>query len=329
MDDAVIPERLANFDCRNNRLAHMALLSDGFEAAVECAVWKYGAHRIGLFLGTSTSGILSSEQAYRHRDPTDRRPARLVRFRGDAQHVVAGRFRRALAGAGGAGLRRVLRLLDHGEGVRQRRPDDPGGRLRCRRRRRRRLPVPDDAVRLPFAGTGLARGPARPSTSTVTACRWGKPPASPCWSGPEAGRPPGRSQPARRRREQRRLPHVHASSRRARRPACHGRRADGRAGLRADGHRTTSTCTAPRRPMAMHPRTGPSRSCSAPPRRAVRPRAIRGIRWVPPGSSKPSSSCLSLQSGFMPGSPQTRTLDPALAEPLPARERERRAWTGS
>jgi 3-oxoacyl-[acyl-carrier-protein] synthase I len=68
VDDAVIPERLANFDCRNNRLAHMALLSDGFTAAVECAVQKYGAHRIGLFLGTSTSGILSSEQAYRQWD---------------------------------------------------------------------------------------------------------------------------------------------------------------------------------------------------------------------------------------------------------------------
>jgi 3-oxoacyl-[acyl-carrier-protein] synthase-1 len=69
VDDAVIPELLANFDCRNNRLAHMALLSDGFVPAVECAIRKYGAHRIGLFLGTSTSGILSSEQAYRHRDP--------------------------------------------------------------------------------------------------------------------------------------------------------------------------------------------------------------------------------------------------------------------
>jgi 3-oxoacyl-[acyl-carrier-protein] synthase-1 len=69
VDDAVIPERLANFDCRNNRLAHMALLSDGFVPVVERAVGKYGAHRIGLFLGTSTSGILSSEQAYRHRDP--------------------------------------------------------------------------------------------------------------------------------------------------------------------------------------------------------------------------------------------------------------------
>jgi 3-oxoacyl-[acyl-carrier-protein] synthase I len=69
VNDAVIPERLANFDCRNNRLAHMALIGDGFTAAVECAVGKYGAHRIGLFLGTSTSGILSSEQAYRQRDP--------------------------------------------------------------------------------------------------------------------------------------------------------------------------------------------------------------------------------------------------------------------
>ena len=59
---------LAAFDCRNNRLAQLALRQDGFELAVEAARVKYGANRIGLFLGTSTSGILQTELAYRRRD---------------------------------------------------------------------------------------------------------------------------------------------------------------------------------------------------------------------------------------------------------------------
>jgi 3-oxoacyl-[acyl-carrier-protein] synthase-1 len=59
---------LQRFDCRNNRLARMALAQDQFEAAVEAAKARYGRGRIGVFLGTSTSGILQVEQAYRHRD---------------------------------------------------------------------------------------------------------------------------------------------------------------------------------------------------------------------------------------------------------------------
>src|SRR4030088_1842274 len=55
------PKALAAFDCRNNRLAEMALPRDGFEDAVADAVARYGARRIGLFLGTSTSGILQTE----------------------------------------------------------------------------------------------------------------------------------------------------------------------------------------------------------------------------------------------------------------------------
>jgi len=66
--DFALPEALAAFDCRNNRLAEMALGQDGFEDAVGAAVTKYGARRIGLFLGTSTSGILQAELAYRARD---------------------------------------------------------------------------------------------------------------------------------------------------------------------------------------------------------------------------------------------------------------------
>ena len=69
LDDAPVRADLAQFDCRNNRLAQICLEADGFAAAVAAARERYGAARIGVFLGTSTSGILSTEQAYRHRDP--------------------------------------------------------------------------------------------------------------------------------------------------------------------------------------------------------------------------------------------------------------------
>ncbi|MDO6387573.1 beta-ketoacyl-ACP synthase [Uliginosibacterium sp. 31-12] len=69
LDDAPVRPDLAAFDCRNNRLAQRALECDGFTDAVRDAIGRYGKTRIGVFLGTSTSGILSSEIAFRHRDP--------------------------------------------------------------------------------------------------------------------------------------------------------------------------------------------------------------------------------------------------------------------
>ncbi|MBU0621094.1 MAG: beta-ketoacyl-[acyl-carrier-protein] synthase family protein [Gammaproteobacteria bacterium] len=60
---------LSAYDCRNNRLAQLCLEQDGFLAATEAARQKYGAARIGVFMGTSTSGILQTELAYRHLDP--------------------------------------------------------------------------------------------------------------------------------------------------------------------------------------------------------------------------------------------------------------------
>lgn len=59
----------AVYDCRNNRLAQLGLDQDGFTDAVSAAARRYGPERIGVFLGTSTSGILSTELAYRQRDP--------------------------------------------------------------------------------------------------------------------------------------------------------------------------------------------------------------------------------------------------------------------
>ncbi|MHB1591571.1 MAG: beta-ketoacyl-[acyl-carrier-protein] synthase family protein, partial [Sulfuricella sp.] len=69
VDAVQLPAHLADFDCRNNRLALLGLMQDGFAEAVRVAIAKYGAQRIGVFLGTSTSGILQTELAYRRRDP--------------------------------------------------------------------------------------------------------------------------------------------------------------------------------------------------------------------------------------------------------------------
>jgi 3-oxoacyl-[acyl-carrier-protein] synthase-1 len=67
LDGVTLPATLKNFDCRNNRLALLALQQDGFESAVRQAAQQYGAGRIGIFLGTSTSGMLQTELAYRER----------------------------------------------------------------------------------------------------------------------------------------------------------------------------------------------------------------------------------------------------------------------
>lgn len=56
---------LADYACRNNRLAQLALRQDDFISAVERAKNAYGAHRVGVILGTSTSGILETELAFR------------------------------------------------------------------------------------------------------------------------------------------------------------------------------------------------------------------------------------------------------------------------
>ena len=67
-DDVRLAPALADFDCRNNRIAELGLRADGFGDAARRAAARHGAARVGVFLGTSTSGILQTEIAYRQRD---------------------------------------------------------------------------------------------------------------------------------------------------------------------------------------------------------------------------------------------------------------------
>ena len=75
VDDVAIEPRLRDYDCRNNRLARMALASDHFEEKVRSLAARHGPARIGVFIGTSTSGMLQTEIAYRHRDAAGALPS--------------------------------------------------------------------------------------------------------------------------------------------------------------------------------------------------------------------------------------------------------------
>jgi 3-oxoacyl-[acyl-carrier-protein] synthase-1 len=67
VDDVKLDDALARFDCRNNRLAELGLVQDRFDVAMHDAIARHGADRVGVFIGTSTSGILQTELAYRER----------------------------------------------------------------------------------------------------------------------------------------------------------------------------------------------------------------------------------------------------------------------
>src|SRR5271170_8354587 len=63
VDAQRLPSSMQSFDCRNNRLAELALQQDGFLEAVQSFAARRGRRRIGVFLGTSTAGILQTELA--------------------------------------------------------------------------------------------------------------------------------------------------------------------------------------------------------------------------------------------------------------------------
>jgi 3-oxoacyl-[acyl-carrier-protein] synthase-1 len=69
LDDVSLPAGMDEFDCRNNRLAWLGLQADGLADAVRAASQRWGAHRVAVLLGTSTSGLLQTELAYRRRGP--------------------------------------------------------------------------------------------------------------------------------------------------------------------------------------------------------------------------------------------------------------------
>jgi len=85
--NAALPADLADFDCRNNRLAWLGVQQDGFADAVLAARERWGAHRVAVLLGTSTAGLLETELGYRRRGPAGELPED-VRYR-DRQNTYS------------------------------------------------------------------------------------------------------------------------------------------------------------------------------------------------------------------------------------------------
>ncbi len=103
LEEAALAGELSEFDCRNNRLAWLGLSQDGFAQALAAAAGRYGTQRVGIFLGTSTSGILESEIAYRQRDPVTGALPAAFRYAGAHNTFSVAAFaRRALRLAGPA-----------------------------------------------------------------------------------------------------------------------------------------------------------------------------------------------------------------------------------
>jgi len=67
LESVSIAAGLEDYDCRNNRLIQLGLEQDGMIEAVAQLKRTYNASRIGIFFGTSTSGIETTEQFYRRR----------------------------------------------------------------------------------------------------------------------------------------------------------------------------------------------------------------------------------------------------------------------
>ncbi len=68
VEAVVLPPALAPFDCRNHRLAWLALQQDGLLDGITALRTRYGAERVAIVIGTSTSSIGASEEAYTRLD---------------------------------------------------------------------------------------------------------------------------------------------------------------------------------------------------------------------------------------------------------------------
>ena len=83
IEDSSLPRDAAAWECRNNRLAWIALQQDGVLEAVARMRARHGAERVAIVLGTSTSSIGATEEAYARLDGVDgdasRFPADLAR----------------------------------------------------------------------------------------------------------------------------------------------------------------------------------------------------------------------------------------------------------
>ncbi len=77
-----VPDKWWRYECRNNRLALVVI--NEIQSEISAAIHRYGADRIGVIMGTSTSGIAEGEAALAERIATGQWPER---FRYEQQEI--------------------------------------------------------------------------------------------------------------------------------------------------------------------------------------------------------------------------------------------------
>lgn len=70
LENTTLPSHLSHLHSRNNQLAWLGLQQDGLPAAIEMLAGRVGADRIGVVMGTSTSSIGRTEEAYAGLNPS-------------------------------------------------------------------------------------------------------------------------------------------------------------------------------------------------------------------------------------------------------------------
>lgn len=74
VESVTLPEGLHGLQSRNNQLAWLSLQQDGMLTAVRELANRIGSHRIAVIMGTSTSSIGRTEEAYTQLDAAGRMP---------------------------------------------------------------------------------------------------------------------------------------------------------------------------------------------------------------------------------------------------------------
>ncbi len=90
LEESPLPNSLAEWECRNNRLAWLALQQDEWLAKLEALQSRYSAHRIAIVMGTSTSAIGETEGAYARLDAAGAFPADQYRSVVHTPHSLGG-----------------------------------------------------------------------------------------------------------------------------------------------------------------------------------------------------------------------------------------------
>ncbi len=100
LEAQALPPAWAHWDCRNNRLAWLALNQDGFLAEAQAAISRHGPARVAVLMGTSTSSIGASEEAYTRLSDDGQFPADLSHPEVHSPHSLGAFVAHALGAEG-------------------------------------------------------------------------------------------------------------------------------------------------------------------------------------------------------------------------------------